>query len=366
MGHGDDHEHGRGHREPYDHEHPHEQSHGHDHSHEHDHSHGHDHGHPHDHDHNHLHGSGFWAQVKYAIVPHSHDHVEKAQSADEARADGIRTAWIGLVGMLAIAAAQILIVWISGSVGLLADTVHSISHAVTTIPLIIAFRLGARAATSRLPYGYHRFEDIVGIFISLVVFGVALLIGWEAIDGLRNPEPLQNLGWAFAAGLVGFIGNEVIAEYRIRGGKRIGSAALIAEGQHARADGFTSLAVVLGIVGAWLGYPQADSVVGLIIALMIFGIMLASLRTTVMRLMDGVEPGLLDSVTETVLATEGVCSAIVRARWSGHRMFAEAHIGVDPDLTVAQADQVSAAARDALETRLGNVERTVVELVPAR
>lgn len=352
MGHGDDHEHGRGHREPYDHGHPHEHSHGHDHSHE--------------HDHDHLHGSGFWAQVKHAIVPHSHDHVEKAQSADEARADGIRTAWIGLVGMLAIAAAQILIVWISGSVGLLADTVHSISHAVTTIPLIIAFRLGARAATSRLPYGYHRFEDIVGIFISLVVFGVALLIGWEAIDGLRNPEPLQNLGWAFAAGLVGFIGNEVIAEYRIRGGKRIGSAALIAEGQHARADGFTSLAVVLGIVGAWLGYPQADSVVGLIIALMIFGIMLASLRTTVMRLMDGVEPGLLDSVTETVLATEGVRSATVRARWSGHRMFAEAHIGVDPDLTVAQADQVSAAARDALETRLGNVERTVVELVPAR
>lgn len=347
-----------------EHDHPHD--HGSGHSHDHDHSHGHSHDHGHDHDHDHLHGSGFWAQVKHAVIPHSHDHVEKAQSADEARADGIRTAWIGLAGMLLIAALQLLIVWISGSVGLLADTVHSVSHAVTTIPLIIAFRLGARAATARLPYGYHRFEDIVGIFISLVVFGVAVLIGWEAIDGLRNPEPLQNLGWAFAAGLVGFIGNEIIAEYRIRGGKRIGSAALIAEGQHARADGFTSLAVVLGIVGAWLGYPQADAVVGLIIALMIFGIMLASLRTTVIRLMDGVEPGLLDSLEQRVCAVEGVTVAQVRARWSGHRMFVEAEVGVDPDLTVAQSEGMKDQVRAAIDDRLGNVERTVVQLEPAR
>lgn len=323
-------------------------------------------GHIHPHDHDHLHSPGFWAQVKHTVVPHSHDHAEKAQSADEARADGIRTAWIGLAGMLGIAALQLLIVWISGSVGLLADTIHSLSHAVTTIPLIIAFRLGARAATRRLPYGYHRFEDLVGIFISLVVFATAVLIGWEAIEGLRNPSPLQNLGWAFAAGLVGFLGNEIVALYRIRGGRRIGSAALIAEGQHARADGITSLAVVLGIIGAWLGYPQADAIVGLVIALMIFGIMLASLRTTLLRLMDGVEDGLLDRAEETAAAVVGVRSAKVRARRSGHRIFLETQIGVEPELTVAEAQRISAEVRAALARQLGNVERAVVELETAR
>lgn len=323
-------------------------------------------GHIHPHDRDHLHSPGFWAQVKHAVVPHSHDHAEKAQSPDEARADGIRTAWIGLAGMLGIAALQLLIVWISGSVGLLADTIHSLSHAVTTIPLIIAFRLGARAATRRLPYGYHRFEDLVGIFISLVVFATAVLIGWEAIEGLRNPSPLQNLGWAFAAGLVGFLGNEIVALYRIRGGRRIGSAALIAEGQHARADGITSLAVVLGIIGAWLGYPQADAIVGLVIALMIFGIMLASLRTTLLRLMDGVEDGLLDRAEETATAVVGVRSAKVRARRSGHRIFLETQIGVEPELTVAEAQRISAEVRAALARQLGNVERAVVELETAR
>ena len=154
---------------------------------------------------------------------------------------------------------QIFIVAISGSIALLADTLHNVGHAATTIPLIVAFRIGQRTATKRYSYGYRRAEDLVGLFISLIIALSAGLIIWESVDALVNPREITNLRWVFAAGLVGAGGNELVAIYRIRAGRRIGSAALIAEGQHVRADGFTSIAAVVGVIGVWLGIPQADA-----------------------------------------------------------------------------------------------------------
>lgn len=348
-----------------DHAHPHEDDHG-DHAHPHE-DHGHDHGdHGHGHDHgehgDHVHGTGVWAQIKHAITPHSHDAIDKIQTSEEARADGIRTAWIGLAGMISVALVQIVIVMFSGSIGLLADTVHSFGHAVTTIPLVIAFKLGARKATQRYSYGYRRAEDVAGIFIVFIIFLTSVYIAYEAITALLNPRPLTNLPLVFAMGLVGFLGNEIVAIYRIRGGKRIGSAALIAEGQHARADGFTSLAVAVGITFAWFGFPRADAIVGLFIAVVIFGIMLSSLKSILNRLMDGVDDGLLPKITATVLAVPGVTSGSTRARWSGHRLLVEAYITVDPGLSVGEADAIAAEVREAVRTNIGAVESTTVEI----
>lgn len=367
------HEGGHAHGE-HGHEHPHpeghEQEHG-DHGHDHPHGdHGHDHGdHGHSHgdgDHDHMHGTGLWAQIKHAITPHSHDASEAIQTAEEARTDGIRTAWIGLVGMLVVAAAQVFIVAISGSVGLLADTVHSLGHAVTTIPLIIAFRIGARQATKRYPYGYRRAEDLVGILICLVIFASAMIILWESIRALTNPRPLTNLVWVFAAGIVGFLGNEIVAIYRIRGGKRIGSAALIAEGQHARADGFTSLAVAVGITFAWFGFPQVDAIVGIFIAVVILGIMFSSLRQVIRRLMDGVDPGLVDQLSRVVSAVPGVEGlGRTRARWSGHRIAAETVIEIEPTLSVSQSQDVVTAVQEAVRGKVRHVDDIFVEVRPA-
>ena len=343
-----------------DHGHDHGSHAGHD---DHGHDHGHDHGgHGHDHgDHDHDHGSGLWAQIKHAITPHSHDAAEAIQTATEARTDGIRTAWIGLAGMLAVAVAQIAIVAISGSIGLLADTIHSFGHVVTTIPLIIAFKLSARKPTARYNYGFRRAEDLSGIFITFIVLLTALYIAYESIMGLINPRELTNLGWVFAAGLVGFLGNEIVAVYRIRGGKRIGSAALIAEGQHARADGFTSLAVVVGISLAWLGFPQADAIVGLFIAVVILGIMLSSLRSILRRLMDGVDPKMHERATKVVKSVPGVQDATVRARWSGHRIMLEAFVEVDPNLSLAAGKGIADEIRTKVGNTIGGVESTTVE-----
>lgn len=335
-------------------------SHGHDHS-----GHGHDHrAHDHDGHDDHDHGSGLWAKLKHTFVPHSHDaQAIIQQSAEEARGMGIRTAWIGLAGMMVTAVLQVFIVAISGSMALLADTVHNFGHAVTTIPLVIAFKIGARKPNPRFPYGYRRAEDIVGIFIALIIFVTAAYIVYESIDALVNPRDLSNLAWVFAAGVVGFVGNELVAMYRIRGGKRIGSAALIAEGQHARADGFTSLAVVLGAILAWLGFPQADPIIGIFIALVIFGIMVSSLKTILHRLMDGVDKGLVDQITAAVSSVEGVRTVTAaKARWSGHRLLVDTIVEVDSDLPVGESIATVEAIKATVKRKVANVEDTLVEI----
>ncbi|GAB2642564.1 cation diffusion facilitator family transporter [Kribbella swartbergensis] len=298
-------------------------------------------------------------------MPHAHDSNEVIQSAQEASREGIRAAWIGLAGMMLTALLQVVIVWASGSIALLADTVHNLGHAATTIPLVIAFKIGQRAATKRYPYGYRRAEDLVGLFISLMIAASAGLIIWESVDALVTPHPLTNLGWVFAAGIVGAAGNEIVAIYRIRAGRRIGSAALIAEGQHARVDGFTSIAVVVGVIGVWLGFARADALVGLFIAVAILGILVSSLRVTIRRLMDGVDDDIIDRMTHTARATDGVAEVeTMRARWSGHRLIADTEIAVEPHLSVAQAHSIAEVVEHQLLTKTPHLHEVTVHVHP--
>lgn len=323
--------------------------------HEHDHRDDrHEHGQHQDHDH----GHGWRGRLRHALVPHSHDAADVIRNADESSRLGIRAAWIGLAGMSATAALQMAIVAASGSVALLADTIHNLGHAVTTIPLVVAFRLGRRPPSARWPYGLRRAEDLAGLLVGLVVAVSVVLIFAEAVDALLHPRPVTDLGWVLAAGLVGFAGNEAVAVHRIRTGRRIGSAALIAEGQHARADGLTSIAVVIGVVGVWAGFDRADAIIGFLIGLTVLGILVSSMRTVVRRLLDGVDDVTLERLTDAARGVPGVLEVgRVRARWSGHRLEADAVIGVEPALDVASAarlaDEVERALQDALPALAG-------------
>lgn len=332
-----------------------------------DHSHGNDHGHGHAHGHGHPHAhSGLWARVKHALVPHSHDHSEAIQTAEEASSIGIRAAWISLAGMGATALLQIIIVRLSGSVALLADTLHNLGHLATTIPLIIAFRLGRRVATRRYTYGFGRAEDLVGLLIGAVIALSAGFIVWESVRALTSEPDMTHLGWVLAAALVGATGNEVVAIYRIRAGRRIGSAALIAEGQHARTDALTSLAVAIGVIGAWTGLPWLDPVIGLVIAAVIVMVLIGSMRTVVRRLMDGIEPATLDLVESTATGVAGVLAVNpARARWIGHRLQTEVQIYVDPGLTMNAAHDVADTVERALRARVPHLERAIVQVRPA-
>lgn len=322
--------------------------------------------HQHDHAHPHPPGGTRLSRLRHALTPHSHDHTEAIQTADEASREGIRAAWVSLAGMGATALVQVVIVALSGSIALLADTVHNLGHLATTIPLIIAFRLGRRAPTRRYTYGYRRAEDLVGLLIGLVIAASAALIIWESIDGLREPRALSHLGWVLTAALVGALGNELVAVYRIRAGRRIGSAALIAEGQHARTDALTSLAVVIGVGGAWVGLPQLDAVVGLCIAAVIIAVLVSTMRTVVRRLMDGVD----DETMEQVEAAAGGVVGVVaidrcRARWTGHRLEADLDVSVDPQLTVEQGHAIAHGVHLTLVRTVPHLDRATVHVNPA-
>lgn len=280
---------------------------------------------------------------------HGHDHADTSDDGLRASAQGIRAVVVSLVGLAATAGLQVAIVVMSGSVALLADTIHNFTDALTAIPLWIAFRLGRRPPNRRYPYGYHRAEDLAGIFIVLVIAASAGLAAWEAVRRLMDPQELRNMGWVIAAGVAGFAGNELVALYRIRVGRRIGSAALVADGFHARTDGLTSLGVVVGAVGVLLGFERADPIVGLAITVAILFVLASAARSVLRRIMDGTEDstiGLIEAVSASVPGVEHVSE--VRARWAGHGLTTELCIDVDARLTVEQGHGIAEEVRHTL------------------
>ena len=310
-----------------------------------DHLHDHDHDHDHHHGHGHEHQGGVRGYLRELFVPHTHNPADSVDDALEASAQGVRALKISLFVLLATTLLQLVVVFLSNSVALLADTVHNFADALTAVPLWIAFVLARRAASRRYPYGYGRAEDLAGLFIVGVVAASAIVAAWQAIDRLLNPAPMENLGWLMAAGVIGFVGNEAVAIYRIRVGRRIGSAALVADGVHARTDGFTSLAVVIGAIGIGLGFPLADPIIGLLISTTIFVLLWGTIRSIGRRLMDGIEPELLDRAEHALEDTPGLEGVgTVRLRWSGHRLSGDAVVILDGDRTLADIQDITAEA----------------------
>jgi len=299
-------------------------------------------------------------------VGHSHDHTDRVDDALRDSAAGIRAVKISLVILGITAAIQLIIVALSGSVALFADTVHNFFDALTAIPLWIAFAMSRRAATRRYTYGFGRVEDLAGLFVVTAIAVSALVAAVEAVRRLINPVPLSHLGWVFAAGVIGFIGNEVVAVYRIRIGLRIGSAALRADGMHARADGLTSLAVVAGAAGVWLGFPVSDPIVGLVIAVAIGVVLFFAARDVFGRLLDRIDPQYLDAARTVLSRQPGVRGVRrVRMRWNGHRLEADTELDVDPSLSLADAHAVAHAAEHELAHAIPKLGSVLVHAYPA-
>ena len=331
------------------------------HGHLHDNGTGHHSHHSHDdHSHGHHHHLGFKGWLREIFIPHTHDAADSIDDALEASTKGIQALKISLLVLLATTVLQFVVVLFSGSVALLADTIHNFSDALTAVPLWIAFVLGRKAASRRYTYGFGRAEDLAGLFIVAVVALSAIVAGWQSIDRLINPQPLQNLGWVMAAGIIGFAGNEAVAIYRIKVGRRIGSAALVADGVHARTDGFTSLAVVLGAAGVMLGFPLADPVVGLLISAAIMVLLWGTIRSIGRRLMDGIEPELVDRAQSALEETPGVIAVQrLQLRWNGHRLQGTATILVE-DISVSAAQDVMHRADHRLRHALPKLDDMVL------
>ncbi|MCM3883726.1 cation diffusion facilitator family transporter [Frankia sp. R82] len=357
--------------------HRHGHAHGHDHG-GHDHG-GHDHGgHDHGgHDHGgHDHGRSRsdgsargWSRLRHGLSElvggHRHDSADQIDDALEADAAGRRALLISFGGLAVTAVVQAVVVVLSGSVALLGDTLHNVADALTAVPLLIAFTVARRPATNRFTYGYGRAEDLAGLAVLAMITLSSAVAAWAAIERLLHPRHIDQLGAVAAAGLVGFVGNEIVARYRIEVGRRIGSAALVADGLHARTDGFTSLAVLLGAAGVAVGRGWADPAIGLVITVAILGVLRSAARAVGARLMDAVDPEIVAEATRTLLHTPGIEAVReLRVRWIGHTLRAEADVMVDAGLTLVAAHDVAHAAEAHLLRHLRRLSAVTIHTSP--
>jgi cation diffusion facilitator family transporter len=336
-------------------------------------AHGHGHGQhddaPHEYEHEHEPRS-LWARLAHEIGElfggHSHDPADSVDAALRDDASGRRVLWISLAVLAATAAGQAVVAAASGSVALLGDCLHNFADALTALPLLVAFALALRPATPRFTYGYGRAEDVAGLFVIAMITLSSAVAGWTAVRRLTHQQAVHHLAAVALAAVLGFVGNELVARYRIRVGRRIGSAALVADGLHARTDGFTSLAVLLGAAGSGLGWRWADPVVGLLITVAILGVLRSAVVAIGARLLDAVDPALVGAATQAAAGVPGVGAVReLRIRWIGHTLRAEADIDVDPALSVGEAHYVAHHVERHLLHALPRLSAATVHVSPA-
>jgi cation diffusion facilitator family transporter len=317
-----------------------------------EHSHRHDSGHHHHHGHNHEHGEH----------GHTHGVIDPSIATTERGIWAIK--WSFAV-LMVTAVLQVGVVIISGSVGLFADTIHNFGDAATAIPLWVAFLFARLKPSQRFTYGYGRVEDLAGVLIVLIITFSAIVAGYESVNRFFHPRVVEHLWIVAVASVVGFLGNEGVAIFRIKVGKEISSAALIADGYHARVDGWTSLAVLAGAIGVWLGFPLADPIIGVLITIAILGIVVQSGKAVFTRMLDGVEPEVIDEIRHAAHHVPKVKAVTdVRSRWSGHRLHAEVNIAVASELSVAEGHTIVKEVQHQLFHHLSYLSRAVISVDP--
>ncbi len=324
------------------------------------HEHHHNHNHPehkhHEHEH-HMH--------KHSHGEHSHTHGVIDPSIT-ASAKGIWAVKWSFVGLMVTATFQIIVVYFSGSIALLADTIHNFGDASTAIPLWVAFRLAQRKPTKRFGYGLVRVEDMAGILIVLIILFSAIVAAYSSINRIIHPAPITNLIAVMVASIIGFAGNEAVAFFRIKTGKEINSAALVADGYHAKTDGYTSLAVFVGAIGVWLGFPLADPIIGLLISVAIFRIVWQSSKAVIIRALDGVEPEIIDEIKHAAHHVKGVEKVTdIRARWIGHQLHVEINIAVSPALSVHEVHDIAKEVNHQLSHHISYLYKVVTHIDPS-
>src|SRR5882724_4875636 len=292
---------------------------------------------------------------------HSHGGIDPSIASSDR---GLWAVKWSFVVLFAAATIQLAIVLLSNSVSLLADTIHNFGDAGTAIPLAVAFVFSKKKPTGRFTYGYGRVEDFAGILVVLIILASAVVAAYEAIHRLMHPQAVTHLGAVVAASIIGFLGNEGVAIFRIKVGKEIGSAALVADGYHARTDGWTSLAVLVGAVGVRLGYPKADPIIGLLITIAILGIVWQSAKEVLVRALDGVDPKIVEELKRAAGHVEGAQITEVQARWLGHRLLGEVTIAVEPKITVERGHEIAMQVQQALKAHLPLLARTGVHVHP--
>ncbi|MBV9793319.1 MAG: cation transporter [Actinobacteria bacterium] len=259
------------------------------------------------------------------------------------RAVGISAAGLAVTGL-----AELLIAILTGSVGLLGDAIHNLSDVSTSAVVFLGFRLSRRGPTERYSYGLERAEDLAGIGIALVIWVSAAFAGVESVRKLLGHGSTAHVGIGIAGAVLGIVGNQVVARYKLVVGRRIRSATLVADARHSWLDALSSAGALAGLIAVAAGQHWGDPVAGLAVTLFIGHVGWEVTTDVVGRLADGVEPEVITAAEAAAGDLPGVVHAHARARWTGRVLRVEVEAWVDPGLTAREADALGHQAATAI------------------
>lgn len=259
----------------------------------------------------------------------------------------VSAAGLALTGLIELAIALV-----SGSVALLGDALHNLSDVSTSLVVFVGFRASRKIVTERYPYGYERAEDLAGIGVALVIWGSALVAGFESVSKLLRHGGTTHLGWGIAAAVVGIAGNQLVARYKLVVGRRIGSATMVADAKHSWLDALSSAGAMVGLIGVALGWGWADAIAGIIVTGFICHVGWEVTADIAHRLLDGVDPEIITTAETVATAVHGVNHAHARARWTGRTLRVEVEGFLDPDTALAAADRIGRSVAGALAPQI--------------
>jgi cation diffusion facilitator family transporter len=278
-------------------------------------------------------------------LPRTRDDAKDRHEANRAVA-------VSAVGLAGTGLIELLLAILTGSVGLLGDAIHNLSDVSTSAVVFLGFRLSKRPASERYSYGLERAEDLAGVGIAVVIWASAAFAGIESVRKLVEHGHTTDVGWGIVGAVIGIVGNQVVARYKLRIGRRIGSATLVADARHSWLDALSSAGALVGLVAVALGQPWGDPVAGLAITLFICHVGYEVTSDVVHRLADGVDPEVIHLAEAAAGSVPGVVHAHARARWTGRTLRVEIEGWVDPDLTAREADNLGRRVADAIAEQL--------------
>ena len=255
---------------------------------------------------------------------------------------------VSAIGLGATGLVELLLALVTGSVGLLGDAIHNLSDVSTSAVVFLGFRLSRRPPTDRYPYGLERAEDLAGVGIAVVIWASAAFAGFESVRKLIHHGPTAHVAAGIAAAVLGILGNQLVAWYKRRVGKRINSATLLADARHSWLDALSSAGALAGLIAVAFGQPWGDPVAGLAVTAFICHVGYDGTKDVVHRLADGVDPEIITTAETAAGSVPGVIHAHARARWTGRTLRVEIEGWVDPDLPAKGADAIGRQVADRL------------------
>ena len=278
-------------------------------------------------------------------LAHGRDDVDERRQAN--RAVAVSAIGLGVTGLV-----ELLLAVLTGSVGLLGDAIHNLSDVSTSAVVFLGFRLSRRPPTEKYPYGLERAEDLAGVGIAVVIWASAAFAGFESIRKLVNHGHTTHIAVGIAGAVLGVAGNQLVARYKLRVGKRINSATLIADAKHSWLDALSSAGALAGLVAVAFGLPWGDPVAGLAVTAFIGHVGYEVTKDVVHRLADGVDPDVITTAEAAAGSVPGVIHAHARARWTGRTLRVEIEGWVDPELPAKDADTMGRQVADHLARQL--------------